>query len=277
MFSSSNQFINSNLSKTPKEITEIANISNILSSVSFYTCVLFDYDNTLAEPTDSFEQIGSDQWFEALLQHAFKLLPDQKTTAKQLVLALSEAVQPHIKMQLIENKTKQVIKILQDIHIPVMLVTARGLESFEATKKQLKELELDFSKSWPSQSFKFDVGNPDNLAIYDDGQIYCNGNSKDLCIKKLFESIHYFPHHIIMVDDREKNLISVKNMMEMNGGHFSGLRYNKLDPKVNEFPITKFQHSVFKLWTMRSQLESTKQEKVSSILNQLHLNTMKNN
>lgn len=244
---STHQVIKTDLTKK-SGIETNDSILKVLEKVSFDSCVIFDYDNTLAEPTDSFQSLGSDQWYSKLLEYAYQLMPDQREEAKNLVITLNHAVQHQIKMQPVEDKTNRVVKVLQDINIPVMLVTARGLDIIKPTMRQLsEELNLDFSKQWPEGYLKLDVGEGIDTPIYYNGQIYCSGYDKDKCIKSFFDLIRYCPKHVVMADDKENHLTHAKKMFEERGESFDGIRYCRLDNKVKTLDLEKTTIRLFEM------------------------------
>jgi hypothetical protein len=238
--------LSSRQANTAKEsaIDESYAIRDILELCSYDSCVILDFDNTLAESSTS---LGSDSWFEKLLDYANQQIKDQQK-ARSLVITLCDAVQHHVSMQAVELKTARIVKILQDIHIPVLLVTARGPDVIEPTLRQLKEINIDFSKHWPENNFRLNVDNKVDVPIYYNGKIFCNGNDKAKCIKAFFDFINYHPRHVVMTDDRKNHLIRTKEMIEQNGGRFHGLRYGKLDEKVEKFDMQEATNQLFEIY-----------------------------
>lgn len=228
---STHNIISKTLASKKSSIIEPQSISDILKVCSFDSCVVFDFDNTLGEPVNPF---ASDEMFDVLLAYAYKEM--QREEARDIVLTICHAMQFCTSMRPVEeNKTVRVVEILNDIHIPTLLVTARGPELIERTTQQLKEMNICFSSAWPQTTFELNVGNPLNPPVYSNGKIFCNGNDKDICMRAFFDYIGYQPPHLVMADDKLHHLIKTKKMMEENNGRFDGLHYRYLDSKVEKF------------------------------------------
>ncbi len=222
--------------KTDQNILSIHNIRNILQHISYNTWLGIDLDNTVIEST---QELGSDQWFENTIKYACQLHTD-KEEACRLVIVLYHAVQHHAEMKAVEEIIIRIIKRLQNI-IPIIPITARGESIIRPTLRQLGKVGIDFSPEEDlidAKRIELDVGG-DHPAVYYQGILFCSGMDKGKCLKALFDYLKKFPEHFVMADDKEKHLLSVKKVIEENGGRFTGLRYGYLDEKVKNFNMIR--------------------------------------
>lgn len=242
-------------------INESARFSDVLKKCSFNSFVVVDLDNTVIESAED-SHLGSDQWFDALLQYANEIIIDTADAAT-LVLTIYAAVQMHIKAKAVDPEIVSVIKTLQDIGIPVLVLTARGREVIEPTLRQLNEVGIDFSKQWETGRSALILDHK-HTATYCNGIIFCEGYNKGKCLEKFFEERDYRPSHVVMIDDKEKHLTRVGEMVTSHGGQFDGLRFNYLDPKVACFESAKAMKSL-------TQISGLFSESIRSVMKKLKI------
>lgn len=214
------------------QIHEITNIKDILKSIKPNSLLILDLDNTIIEPHESHHELGSDQWFTAMLTYASRVVIDNAESAS-LVIAVYNAVHTQISVQLIDPAVKSVFHDLSMQNIPIIALTARGAEMSVDTLRQLNEIGIHFSNKWEDK--KFDLPNKRKQPILKSGVIFCNGNDKGDCLDSFFKAFGYIPNQITMVDDKEKYLQSVEKVVRAHGGQFAGYRYGYLDEKVKNF------------------------------------------
>jgi hypothetical protein len=199
-------------------------IKAILGHISFNTTLLFDLDNTVHEPL---LELGSDQWFEYMINLAVNNI-DDKEQAVTLAVAVYYSIQDIVKARAIEQTTVNIIKALQDIGVPIIAITARGKALQSSATRQLKDNEIDFSRNAPKgienmdfclESGESKSGNP----YYQDGIIYCSGNNKGKCLSAFLGETNTKINHVVMADDKEKHLNSVKEAVEASGARFTGI------------------------------------------------------
>jgi hypothetical protein len=245
------------------DIQEIASIRNILSQCSYNGFFVFDLDNTLVEST---QELGSHQWFTHLCEHAIKEIEDPKE-AIEYALYLYHIVQHYAEMQAVEGNTVRIIRLLQDINIPVIALTSRGKEIIDPTMRQLHHVNIDFSRQWKSLSGQISLSERQNAAIFNEGIVFCSGGNKGECLNEFFNYLaahkRRFPEHIIMVEDTPKNLATVGDMVFSHHSDFTGLHYNFLDEKVEHFNWDKAVTQLIKM----SQSFNEDERKLLTLLN----------
>lgn len=219
------------------QVLDSQSIRDILKLITHESWVILDLDNTVME---SLLELGSDQWFTKLIEHACHHMPENTTSAVALVITIYQAVQHHIQTQAVEPEVVNLIKALQDVGIPVLALTARDHSLIETTFRQLDEIGIDFSKNQHGHRPTVSLGNnPKNAATYHGGIIFCNGNDKGECLSAFLEKCTKHPRHVVMVDDKQKHLSHVRTAVEALQIRFDGLRYGLLDTKVKNIDMKK--------------------------------------
>lgn len=202
-------------------------IKSILNHCQYDTFVVFDLDNTLVEST---QDLGSDQWFVRLMEEAYRLSPSKETI--EFVIAIYYAVQHQASLQVVETQTINLLTLLQDLNIPVLVLTARGGEICKSTIDQLKRIGINFDKQWNNMECVLTLDEGKTTTLFSNGIVFCNGADKGKCLLSFFQYIKIQPKHVLMVDDKEKHLKSVKQVIEAYQGRFTGIRYGFLDEKI---------------------------------------------
>jgi hypothetical protein len=239
-------FFRSHKSFEPEcKIIETKDIRDILKlkHCTLGTFVALDLDNTIIEPEDEHQELGSDQWFVQFIEYASRVKAD-KQEAIALVITVYHAVQHHVGLKVVQPEIVRIIQILQDLEIPVIGLTARGSEIIVPTRRELKKGGIDFLNQWEPESAVLDIGAKGNLPVYKDGIIYCSGHPKDQCLKAFFDRVNIYPEKVLMVDDKEKYLTAVGKMVNQYGGSMVGLRYGFLDEKVKNHNLEEAQRKL---------------------------------
>lgn len=188
-------------------IQDSPRIRAILDLISYDSCLVLDIDNTVIEPSNFV--VGSDQWFDKLTERATQIIPD-KNEAVGYVISIYSEVQKYLHMQPVEQSIVAIVKALQKIGIPVIALTSRSDDLRQETLRQLDEVGVNLH----------------------DKIIFCANRSKGDCLKEYLLTCNKKLSHIVMVDDKEKHLIHVKNAVASLGLRFDGVRYGYLDEKV---------------------------------------------
>ena len=238
-------------------VTSTDHINTLLKKCSYDTWVIVDLDNTVMEAHDDHDGLGSDQWFEHIFKHSLTVVND-KAQAKNLVMTIYNEVQMQTKMQPVDKKIGLIIRRLQHIGIPVIALTARGVELEESTVSQLNSINIHLTKFFDNKPILSKVN--DNEVHFKNGIVFCAGGNKGDAISQLLEDMvpvrHSYiktlhakgnrerirktpqlPKHIIMIDDKRKHVDSVHRAVVALDASFDGLHYTHLDSKVANFKI----------------------------------------
>jgi len=241
----------------PDNIIESQDIIDIMPHYKRDTWLVLDLDNTIWEPADEHDELGSDQWFMKLWNYGTKVdLSGDNLDGAVLVLAIYHAVQHQVNMQLIQPEAINVIEFFQAMGNQVLFLTARGSEIMLPTKQQLMANGIDTLANSPRMEIVLDIGEKKNPPIYNNNVVYCSGKPKEKCLKALLDVAEAHPN-IIYVDDKDKYLHAVGKMVKEYGGQATCLHYRRLDEKVLKHD---FQKANRKLEEIRADLPNEAQE-----------------
>lgn len=205
-------------------IHESTAIRDVLRLISHDTFVIFDLDNTIVEPHNAV--IGSDQWFSKLIDQATSISPDHDDAITS-VIAIYNEVHHHIQVKAVEEGVIKIFNLLQEIGVPMVILTARGHELHQATIRQLNEVGID----------------PKGMIIF------CDGKNKGDCLKADLLKFKSLPPHIVMIDDKEKHLVHVQHVAEELGIRFTGMRYGYLDDKVASVDMDRAHVELLRMYS----------------------------
>ncbi len=247
-----------------KLIVESNEIRDILDYCSFDTLGTFDLDNTLITPSHT-KGLGSDKWFSMLLTHAFTVIPD-RDLARKLTVELSDYVLDIIKFKPVEDRTAKILKLLSDVGLPIMGLTARHVKSSEMTERQLQSAGISFSQPGNevdlllkkssnlgvksvklhgevvtlSKSIdgvvELDIGDPTRKPCYKNGILYCDGADKGKCLAAFLAYLGV-QYSVVMADDAKHNLECILKEAVAEEFSFIGLRYGRTDKLVEQFSM----------------------------------------
>ncbi|WP_131783720.1 DUF2608 domain-containing protein [Legionella gresilensis] len=241
-------------------IVESNEIRDVLKYCSFNTLGTFDLDNTLIRPT-RVKGLASDKWFAEVFSYGSKVLTDANK-ARQLTIELCDLLQTVIQVKSVEDKTAIVLKVLKDVGLPIMGLTARGVNLSEITEAQLKSVGISFT-TLSNEVIELDVGDPTRKPFYKNGIIYCDGANKGKCLSAFLAYLGV-KYNIVMVDDTGRNLDQILAEANKVGFSFTGLRYGRTDQLLTKF-------SLFKSMEKMKDYEDKLPSRAHTIIQQLKL------
>lgn len=247
-----------------KVIYECPNIQDVLKYCFRERIIfVFDLDNTIIRPIRS-KDLGSDQWFEKLLEHIQKVFPNDND-AFELALTLRNAIHKNIKVGAVESDTIAIIHLLQKCHIPVIALTSRGPNIIDTTEKQMREIKINFSKHGePENSYPL-LASGHQTAMYQNGIIYCDGMNKGIVLREYLKRAP-LPKDIVVVDDSKKNLVRIQQETQSVASRITGLRYGYLDSKMSHFDFGKANEYLLKIRSSFSDSENEAIDKLNLYL-----------
>src|SRR3990167_7078041 len=226
---------NSRQRTTKQEIRECTNFRNVLKYCTYDSVIAIDIDNTILRPT-KVEDLGSDQWFRKILQRAFEKIP-QRPHALNSAIKLHQHVQKLITVKPVEADTPNIVKILQDLKLTTLVVTARKYSFSDVTFKQLNDAGISFSQDKNEKPFAFWMNG--KRVVYRHGVLFCDGVNKGSCLAEYLQRKQRASKDIVMLDDSRDNLENVLEVMRVKNYNFHGLRYNHLDDRVSRFDLKR--------------------------------------
>lgn len=218
-----------------QEIQECVNFRNVLKHCTYNSIIAFDIDNTILRPT-KVEDLGSDQWFKKILQRESEKNPQRPQTL-QSAIKLHQHIQKLITVKPVEPEIPRIIKILQDLKLTTLIVTARKYSFADVTFRQLNDAGMNFSQDEHEESFEFTMNG--RRVVYSQGVLFCDGANKGLCLIEYLKRKLSAVSDVVMLDDSMDNLENVREVMRANNFNFHGLRYSQLDDRVSRFDLQR--------------------------------------
>ena len=217
------------------ESFSIQDIYSYLTSADYHknTLVIFDIDNTIGHPPTD---LGSDQWFYAMLNRAIKQGIPQQKAIDDLIPIYYQLMEVML-LEPTEPAVVPLIKDLQNKKISVISLTARSLGITERTIVQLHGMDINFSLNMPRTfpiAYEKGKGAP---ALYIDGIIFVGNHDKGEVLAHWLKQTKFKPTKIIFIDDKLKNVKDVEKALHKRNYPFIGIRYGKIDERVKNFDI----------------------------------------
>lgn len=203
------------------------------------TLVVFDVDETLTQPTDTYLINEHSPQAEAFKKKLFQQHPEVKDWNALASIMLQEAPRP-----LIEPIVVQKIKELEARHILMIVCTGMNtgpygsLPSLEEWRyNSLKS--LGFQGSYESLVFKINGFNRN--PVFYKGVLSTDLEVKGPVLGAFLDQVKLKPHKIVMFDDDLPCLQSVQKECEKRGIAFQGYQYQRAHSKPWDKALIQFQ------------------------------------
>jgi len=207
------------------KIQEIRTLKEILPAIDAETLLIFDLDNTLVEPVQSF---GSDQWYEAAVQENEKK-GMSRDAAIDRTLERWVKIQKITLVKAVEPSSPEVFSQARRKAKAVMAMTARPADLAESTTAQLKGLGIDFSPS----NERVDI---EGKGLYRRGILFLGAKAnKGAGLTAFLKVTEMKPKKIVFVDDKSRHVESVEAALKGTGIEYVGFRYGAADERVKAF------------------------------------------
>lgn len=219
--------------------------------------VVYDIDNTLLRMRQNF---GSDQWFNWQSNCLKIKCPELIAKDFQDLIDLQYEIFTMAKMDPTEDYAPQAVRSLQEKGFSVIALTSRGPESRNATERELKRNDYDFSPSFFGESIatSFIPTGQKRIASYQNGVFMTSGMHKGQMLKYLLDRFQKHYKFIVFIDDHKKHTDRVfDEFFNMNSNIYT-FRYGREDKKVGDFNQSEKSESVQlgkALLSLRNQLQ----------------------
>lgn len=210
-------------------IKEVMEYQSFAEHAQPKTLLITDIDNTLIAPA---QELGSDPWFRKRLTH-YKNNGYGEQEALEKALVEWEGVQNITTVQLVEKTIPQILHSLQEKKFIIIGLTTRSLNLANRTIQQLQSVDIDLNLTAPSRDDIF-LTTPHPI-LFRKGILFTSGSHKGVSLRKLLETLNYFPEKIVFINDKGSHLKPLEEECEKLGIEFIGLRYGYHDEKVKNF------------------------------------------
>lgn len=209
------------------------------SAIERDTLVVFDVDETLTQPTDTYLINEHSLQAKAFKKKLFGQHPEVKDWNGLASIMLQEAPRP-----LIEPIVVHKIKELEARHILMIVCTGMNTGSY-GSLPSLEEWRYNHLKSLGFQgSYKnlvFKVNGFNRNPIFYKGVLSTDLESKGPVLGAFLDQLKLKPHKIVMFDDDLPCLQSVQQECEKRGIAFQGYQYQGTHAKPWEEALIQFQ------------------------------------
>ncbi|KKQ33444.1 MAG: hypothetical protein US49_C0001G0124 [candidate division TM6 bacterium GW2011_GWF2_37_49] len=215
------------------QVIESNSIEDVKKFIEQDTLFIFDFDNVIVEGKEDY---GFDAWFCAMVVELENGGMKKESAVKSL-LPIYEKIQRTAEAQPVDKSTKALIDGLKADGHNVMILTVRSLCLVNSLFRQLKSVEIDIEKgSIPEDGINLDLAKVG--ATYCKGVLLCNGYRKGQALKAFLTSKPDLKvKNIVFVDDKLKNIDSVKATTQEMGINFVGIRYGLTDKRTKAYVL----------------------------------------
>lgn len=200
---------------------------------------VFDIDNTLLTTP---QLLGSNQWFADQYSSLKKACPDFGAepcgTRMAQLLRFYDAVEERTHQETTEPSVAPEIGALQSYSIRAIALTDRGGDIADATRRQLAENGIDFSKTafgfgdplpnFPAQS---DPRGP----TYQGGVLMTAGQDKGQWLLTLLKLTGAHPDLVVYADDNPRYVAIIVQACQGAGISVHAYRYGRMDEAVAKY------------------------------------------
>jgi hypothetical protein len=230
------------------EIRIIHSLDEIpIDAFSKTTLVMLDIDDVLIYPKDALLQNWRSEWKPEKIR---------EWTSEEDTIAWMNA-----KFQIMDSFGPEFIKQLNEIGVPTIGFTSFAMDQSDIVKsvpdwrhKHLVELGLNFKMQ---KEIIFDTENGCIPPSFENGVLYCGDfykkdkDSKGKVLSIFLDWLDWRPEQVILVDDGQHNIDSVKNELEKYDIPFLGFLYTPKDLDFLDEQVAEFQYETIinkKLW-----------------------------
>lgn len=222
------------LSQAKADIIETNEIITVLDHITPDTLILLNVTGTLYEPSTN---LADNQWRTYFVQRVKEASLDP-LISEGLISKVKNMVVRNIPKKAVEEITPSLISSLQQNHIPVLGITAKGLSESYAddfgfiTSQHICSLGIDLDKS-----LSYFAATPETTDNYSFayGLIFSNGKPAGDAIVSFLERNPHSLSHVIMVDNSRRCLESTEAALKSIGIAFTGLQYNRAQIRKQNF------------------------------------------
>lgn len=235
------------------------------------TLIVLDIDNTLLT---MHQDLGSDAWFNWQADLVSKNnLADAVASDLGGLLKIQGIIFSIAPMRSVEPQNPKVVRNLQDLGYPTLVLTSRGLEFQDSTFRELSKSTYDFSNTsigpkngYAGKYLPYDLNDIQKYGItpgevdrwkltapkavaYQNGVFFGAGQHKGAMLKTILAKTEFHPCAIVFIDDTLKHTERVWGAFESTDIDMTVIRYGFLDEAVKAF-VASDKHLVTQQWRL---------------------------
>lgn len=221
------------------------------------TLIVLDIDNTLLTMN---QDLGSDAWFNWQADLINKNnLTDVVAGDLGGLLKIQGIIFSIAPMRAVEPQNPKVVRNLQDLGYPTLVLTSRGLDFQDSTFRELSKNAYDFSNTsigpkngYAGKYFPYDLNNiqkygitpqevdrwkltPPKAVAYQNGVFFGAAQHKGAMLKTILAKTEFRPCAMIFIDDTAKHTERVWDAFDSTDVDMTVIRYGFLDEAVKAF------------------------------------------
>lgn len=240
--------------------TQISTISSLTQAMDAFksaddkTLIIFDVDETLIMPADAIWQKGY-IWEGDVTKH-FALSEEIKNSFKDCKDGNLDEISDRmlkVRFEPVEKITASVLQELQHRNLKVIALTNFGPGEFGHIpslkiwrQQQLMSNGIDFESSFPSLSLMFNnlpatqSGNPE----FYHGILFGANNPKGIVLTTFLDQLDFKPSKIIVIDDKEKYLLSIQEELAKRSITFQGFLYTGAEKEAAPVDLAVIEYQL---------------------------------
>ncbi|MGF1537128.1 MAG: DUF2608 domain-containing protein [Elainellaceae cyanobacterium] len=232
--------------KAVSQIVEIKDLNEVKQAAGELapseTLLVVDVDDTMLTANEFF---GSDKWYEWQRGRA------KDPTGKDITIEEVQQVNClfdflSVAFEIGTNKLTQpdAAEVIDSIEMDQLVLTARGEDYRSATMRELLRNGLSFSDEHllpENEPVRF-IGEDESRQApvsYIDGVFMVSGLNKGTLLLDLLEEVDKSYGSVILIDDKENNIVNMQNALQEAGIDFYGFHYTRVDKSVSEAEVAQ--------------------------------------
>jgi hypothetical protein len=229
------------------EVENLILVKQEAEQLSQNDLMIFDADDTLFEKGDAIlkNNIESRKLFKEKFSSQLDKI-DPRTKKLFSIITITTPIEP------LDPIVYTLVEDLQKKKIPVIVLTAVSAENYglipdmkEWRLYELKKLGFDFSTAFPKHEYLDLKREKDEWQVsFKKGVIFSSKTPKGEALKRFLEALEWYPHKVILVDDRLENHHSLEAVLATMGIEYIGFYYRAseqvregLDKNLAEFQL----------------------------------------
>jgi len=235
-------------------ISSLAQATDALAAADNKPLIVFDVDETLIMPADAIWQQGR-IWEGNVTKH-FSLSDEIKNAFKDCKDGDLDDISDrmlNVKFEPVEKITTSFVTELQHRNLKIIALTNFGPGEFghipslkKWRKQQLAMNGIDFGSSFPALSLTFNnlsatqSGHPE----FYQGILFGANNPKGVVLTTFIDKIDFIPTKVIVIDDKEKYLLSIQEELAKRSIPFQGFLYTGAEKEAASIDVAVIEYQL---------------------------------